>query len=190
MNNRWPVNNFIYNKTGNPIVDWFNAAVSELSKEALECIAGRLIPGDHRHIGRVELVQMIEGSLNLAIMSFKELLKGSSGDIGSRKEDFSPYRIDRKRPFDNPEEVSIIVFDNQYPKKKTNVLSSRMDPKSQSSSGMEPSSPRNIVLVSNLDERVSDITWKLLFKEYGSIERYWRHPNGKECFVKVIEICF
>jgi hypothetical protein len=91
-------------KGSNPIVDWFKAAVSELSKEGLECIARRLIPGDHRHIGRAELVQMIEGSLNLAIISFKELIKSEIGSARSN-EDISPYSIDRKRSLETNEEV-------------------------------------------------------------------------------------
>lgn len=94
----------------NPIIDWFNAAVTELSKEGLECIARKLIPGDHRHIGRTELVQMIEGSLNLAIISFKELLKSESSAVTRSNEDISPYSIDRKRSFENDEEVFCILY--------------------------------------------------------------------------------
>jgi hypothetical protein len=50
---------------------------------------------------------------------------------------------------------------------------------------MEVLGLKNIVLVSNLDEKVDDTTWKLLFKEYGQIVRFWRSPKGKECIVKV-----
>ena len=62
-------------------------------------MAGRLIPGDHGHIGRNELIQMIEGSLSLAIISFKGLLKAEP-EIGK-----SPIPTERKRLFDGIEEV-------------------------------------------------------------------------------------
>jgi RNA recognition motif-containing protein len=73
---------------------------------------------------------------------------------------------------------------SQYPKKRpSSVAESSMRTDSVNNSGS--SGLKNIVLVCNLDPKVDDTTWKLLFKEYGPIIRYWRNPNGKECLVKV-----
>ena len=78
--------------------------------------------------------------------------------------------MDRKTSYDDPE----LSPSSHYP------------PKKRLSANEDLTSIKSIVLISNLDETVDEKTWKLLFQEYGPIVRFWRHPNGKECLVKVI----